>query len=57
MTVTSTSLVRPNNLDALQASLIELAVGGGVSPDSEVRDWLEAMSVSRSKSEDPGRCG
>jgi hypothetical protein len=47
LTDSATSLSRPADLSALQVDLVELALGGAVAPEPGVRDWLEAIGVSR----------
>jgi hypothetical protein len=46
MTEPPISLSRPSDLDALQANLVELALGGAIAPEPGVRGWLEAIGVA-----------
>lgn len=41
------TLSSPSDLDALQSNLVELALGGAITPESGVRSWLESMAVVR----------
>lgn len=47
----ATGLVHPADLDALQADLVELALGGVVEPRSRTRGWLDATGITRMTSD------
>jgi len=51
MTDVSGSPVWPEDLDALQAALAELAVGGVIAPPPGIRGWLASTGVTRTSAD------